>query len=205
MYDLRKRIIFLSEYFYPSQNSTAYYISKIASAVAMNSKEPVHVYCATPGEESDPPPFFCENLIIHRVDNGKGNKNNLFSRILKFIRISLKFCFAILFNARSNDILFSVTNPAFIIPICSVLRGIFHYKYILLAYDVFPENLVAAGLMKESRITYKIVKRIFDWSYSKADIVISIGRDMSETLMKKGIPENHIVLIQNWADAETIK
>lgn len=205
MPDSKQKILFLSEFFYPSQNSTAYYITKIAGKVAEDCERQVHVYCATPSKENDDLFSSRKNLIIHRIDNGKGNKNKLLQRILKFARISLKFCFAVLLNARSNDILFSVTNPAFIIPICAILKGLFRYKYILLAYDVFPENMVAAGLMKENHIMFRLTKKIFDWSYSKADVVISIGRDMSETLKQKGIHEEQIVLIPNWADTEAIK
>ena len=200
-----KKILIISELFYPSQSSTAYYVTKIADKIARNCDKQVHVYCATPAEGFPAYSYSGENLIIHRVDNGKGNKNKLFSRILKFVRISFKFCFSILFNARSNDILFSVTNPAFIIPVCAILKKVLHYKYILLAYDIFPENLIAAGLMKSSSLFYKIIKHVFDWSYGKADIVISIGQDMTEILKQKGISEERIRLLQNWADADAIK
>lgn len=205
MSDSKQKILFLSEFFYPSQNSTAYYISKIASVVAADCDRQVHVYCASPAKENDETFSSRKNLTIHRIDKGKGNKNNLLLRPLKFVRITLKFCFVIIFKAKSNDVLFAVTNPAFIIPICSILKGVFHYKYILLAYDIFPENLIAAGLMKKKHILYKLSKYLFDWSYRKADYVISIGRDMSKILQQKGIREDHIVLIQNWADTEKVK
>ncbi len=200
-----QKVLIISELFYPSQTSTAYYITEIANEIAKQSKKQIHVYCATPFKDSQEEFPKSDNLTIHRVDQGKGNKNKLTARIAKFIRISLKFCFSIIFAARKDDILFSVTNPAFIIPICAALKSIFRFKYILLAYDIFPENLVAAGLIQENGIIYKAAKAVFDWGYRKADTVISIGRDMSEILKQKGILEERIELIQNWADTERIK
>lgn len=200
-----QKILFFSEFFYPSQTSTAYYVTEIANSIAKTSGKQVHVYCATPFDDSQTTYSKPDNLIIHRIDNGKGNKNKLIPRILKFARISIKFSLSILVNASRNDILFSVTNPAFIIPVCAVLKGVLHYKYVMLAYDIFPENLIAADLLQKNSLLYKVAKRIFDWGYRKADIVISIGQDMTEILKQKGVLDDRIVLIQNWADVEVIK
>lgn len=197
------RILFFTEFFAPVQNSTAYYITKICCTAAKVFDQ-VHVFCAAStdsrAEQSMP-----ENLIVHRIDSGSGDKNKIISRILKFCRISIKFTWALFRNARSTDTIFAVTNPAFMIPIMAMVKKFIGFKYILLAYDIFPENLFAADLLHRKNLAYKVTKKFFDWGYRSADSVISIGRDMSEILKQKGVPANKIILIPNWADDQSIK
>ena len=111
------RILFFSELFSPAQNSTAYYLTGICRAAATKFDR-VHVFCATAAGEPDPEEAPApQNLTVHRLDSGRGNKNKIVSRVWKFCRISLKFTWAIFRHARSTDTVFAVTNPAFMIPI----------------------------------------------------------------------------------------
>jgi hypothetical protein len=74
-----------------------------------------------------------------------------------------------------------------------------------LVYDIFPENLISAGYIKKNSFIYKITKKIFDWSYSKADNLIVIGRDMEEVISKKVNNMTNIKYIPNWCDTTLIQ
>jgi glycosyltransferase involved in cell wall biosynthesis len=77
---------------------------------------------------------------------------------------------------------------------------------VLLVHDVFPENLLAAHVIKSRNTFYDLVKYAFDRSYGRFDAVISIGRDMTDVIARK-MPKNieRIVLIENWADISFIQ
>ena len=53
--------------------------------------------------------------------------------------------------------------------------------------------------LRYKSLVYKIVKRVFDRAYSAADILVSIGRDMTET-NEIAPPSQPDFLIENWAD-----
>jgi glycosyltransferase involved in cell wall biosynthesis len=202
--DLSSRIVFNSELFYPNQTSTAYYITEIVRAVAKETHRNVIVFCATDLENYGEISQF-NNLTIHRIDKGKGNKNRLLARILKFMRISLKMGISLFFLIHNHDTLFCVTNPPFALLFCAFLKKIRKIRFILLVYDVFPENLVAIGLLKNTSILYRFSKLIYDWGYKSADNVISIGRDVTDILIKKGVSYEQITQISNWSDPSEIK
>ena len=86
----------------------------------------------------------------------------------------------------------------------AIIRKFKKFEYILLVYDVFPENLIAANLLKRKSLIYKIVKKIFDWAYNQTDHLIVIGRDMHEIIEKKTKNSIPISLITNWCDTDNI-
>jgi len=74
-----------------------------------------------------------------------------------------------------------------------------------LVYDVFPENLVPAGLTKKTSLIYRMAIRCFNWAYRAADEIIVIGRDMEEVVRQKVGDECRITLIPNWVDVDAIR
>lgn len=197
-----RTLFFFTEYYEPAQNSTAYFLTRIIG-VARRFHGKIQVICATPGPQT--PSEDTENFSVFRVAVGHGDKNNLKQRIQKFLVISWNFFRLAFLHVRRNDVVFAVTNPAFIIFILAVLRSFRRFEYILLAYDIFPENLVAAGLARQKSFHYRVVKKIFDWSYSRADRVIVIGRDMANILKNKGVENRRLLLIPNWSDCSRIQ
>lgn len=192
------KIIFFSEFYAPAQNSTAFFISRIISSVAKEYSGPIHVICATElnGKEDPPHPG---NMRITRLNPVFKNKNHLISRILRLLTITIKFAWYAFWGIRRKDTVFAVTNPAFMILFLAMLRRIRKFRFVLLAYDIFPENTVVAGLCKANSIKYKLSKRLFDWAYGKADTVIAIGRDMRDTLIRKGVASEHIRVVTNFS------
>jgi glycosyltransferase involved in cell wall biosynthesis len=71
-------------------------------------------------------------------------------------------------------------------------------------YDVFPENLIASNILKKRSFFYRTIKRIYDWSYLKADQLIVIGRDMQDVIKEKTNNNVPIILIENWCDYQNI-
>lgn len=197
------KLLIFSEYYYPAENTTAYYLTRIARVAAENFAGPVHLFCAVAAQSKEDSAV--SNLVVHRLDDGRGNKNKIWCRLLKFTRISARFTWAALRYARSGDTVFAVTNPAFMVLVLAFLKKIFKYRYILLAYDIFPENLAAAGMAGAETVGYRISKKVFDWGYRQADRVISIGRDMSGVLVGKGVAPEKIELLTNWADSQQIQ
>lgn len=192
-----KKILIVSEYFAPSDNSTSYYITKIAQKLSEDNS--VKVICNTEIKED----FKTEdnNLNVFRIKETKLNKNNILTRSIKFLISSLKLIFYTNKSIEKDTYIFSVTNPAFIIVFLALLKKIRKFHCTLLVYDVFPENLFAANILKsKTSLIYKVVKSIFDWAYMQSDRLIVIGRDMEEVIKLKTNNNVPIILIENWCD-----
>lgn len=193
---------FFTEYYYPAQNSTSFYISRIIDACAKKWEDNIRVFCASPNHDQEL--LVRSNIRIVRFSDSGFNKNTLLGRLLKFLLLTLKFSVAALLHVKSNDRVFAVTNPAFMLIFLAFLRKIRHFRFILLVYDIFPEVLIPGGLSNSDSIKYRLALKIFNWAYNSADRIIVIGRDMQEVVENKIKDPSKVVFIPNWSDTEHI-
>ena len=73
-----------------------------------------------------------------------------------------------LFKSKKEDQVFIVTNPAFLLLLTSYVASVKRLKLYVLVHDVFPENVVAAGIIKPNSFALKILKNLFDKAYSRS-------------------------------------
>lgn len=204
----KEKIWIVSEYYYPIVTSTGYYITEIAEYLA-TKKENVNVICTDAKyNEKDNFNFIKKEIIkgveIHRVKSGNIDKNNFIYRIIRLFYSSILLSIKLFNCAKKNDQVLIVTNPAFLVllmPFVKLFKGI---NYTILVHDIFPENLVAIEKMKSTSFFYKTLKIAYDYSYSKADTCIAIGRDMKEVLSRKIKKSSEIIVIPNWSDIEDV-
>lgn len=195
------KITIISEYYYPSDNSTSYYITEISRA--LSSVESVTVLCNTELGNKPEVDFF-ENEII-RLRAGKFNKNSLISRLTYFTLTTLRLSWKLFTCVDRGSRVFAVTNPAFLILFLALMKKIKQFNFTLLAYDIFPENAFAAGIFKKKGLVYNLAKRVFDWAYRQADHVVVIGRDMEQVIGEKTHYSVPMTLITNWCDTERVQ
>lgn len=203
----KKRVWLVSEVFYPDTDIAT---ANIATEIALKFRDDfeVHVICG-------PQDYERKNAIqqasalpgihIHRWKYFNYNKNHTFKRLLRVVGISLGL-FLLGFKIKKGDKAFVISNPAFITPLYAFLKWCKGFRYFLLMHDVFPENLVTGGYVKDSSVLYKITRKLFIKSRLACDKIIVIGRDMKELLMRN-FPSSRgqdIVIIPNWADIDAI-
>ena len=78
-------------------------------------------------------------------------------------------------------------------------------KFLYELQDIFPDSLVNAGLAKEGSLLWKIGRKIETYTYAHADRIVVISEGFKKNLLQKGVPEEKIVVISNWADTESVK
>ncbi|MEN0053978.1 MAG: glycosyltransferase family 4 protein [Mucilaginibacter sp.] len=203
---IRNKVWIVSEIFHPEEVSTAYIMTCIAEKAAENCD--VHVICGPVGYDklttnSDSNKF---EFTIHRVATPNFSKNSIVGRLFRLMILSLGMFYKGVSSIKKDETVFIVTNPAFIIPLYALIKRLKHNKLIILVHDVFPENLIPAKIINSSQnIFYKTVKRIFDWSYKQANLLIVLGADMYDVMRTKTKPDQSIEIIENWANIEDIK
>jgi colanic acid biosynthesis glycosyl transferase WcaI len=69
--------------------------------------------------------------------------------------------------------------------------------------DLWPEAIVAAGLLQEGSLTYRVMRAVENFVYRRARFVTVISEGMRQNLLKKGVPEEKLVLTSNWGDPDT--
>ncbi|NNG75325.1 glycosyltransferase family 4 protein [Acinetobacter sp. ANC 4277] len=186
-----KKIFIVSEYILPNQNTTGYLFHKLHENLKKQYGERLHLIV------KEEPNHLIEDAIL--VADVNLNKKKLVQRLIFELIISFRFLLKILFNVGKGDVVFTGTTPIFLLPIIYFAKKIKRFKWVLLIHDVFPENLVAAKVLKPSNIIYKGLKYLFDKFYSSADKRIVIGKDMKDLVDRK-VANNDSIIIQNWID-----
>lgn len=203
---MKKKLWIVTELYFPEESATSYIFTKIAEALVMEfdvsviTGQPDYTKKITNILKNE----YINNVYIERSKIPSFDKNKLLFRIIRAILLSILLSYQALKRVRRGDVVLVVTNPAtllfFMIFVCMIKRA----RFLILVHDVFPENLLAANIVKNVLII-KIINFIGNFPYRKASKVISIGRDMALVLQRKiaaGTPT--VEVITNWADCDNI-
>jgi glycosyltransferase involved in cell wall biosynthesis len=192
----------ISELFYPDEVSTAQILTDIA--LKKLDKSEVNILCGPAGYEkyySSQKKVLDSRIKIFRVGLPSLDKNKLFQRALRLILLTIKMSWFILFKVQKNDHVLITTNPTFLLIAVSLIKNLKGFYLEILVHDVFPENLVPAGLIKKDGFQFKFLSRIYNNSYRNADRIIVLGEDMKMLFQQKISNKNiKIDVIPNWSD-----
>lgn len=198
-----KKVIVVSEFILPEQNSTGYFWHKIIQKMAQSAITD-HISVIAPADEQYIPDHFDKKVELNLFDSPTYNKNSLISRVWGQIKQTHAFYKKIKGNLDRNIQVVSGTNPLFLMVLIAILKIFKPFKWCLLVHDVFPQNLVPAGILKKKSFFFKILNSIFNRVYAQADHIIVIGRDMEMVLRQKNYKKD-ITVIPNWVDFKEIE
>lgn len=198
-----KKVLVISEFILPEQNSTGYFWYKIIQKMAQSAITD-DISVIAPVNEQDVLKYFDKKVNLNLFSSPEYNKNSLASRVWGQVKQTYLFYKKIKGNLHAGTKIVSGTNPLFLMVLIAILKIFKPFQWHLLVHDVFPQNLVPAGLLKKHSIIYKILNTIFNLIYAQADHIIVIGRDM-ETILRQKKYEKAITVIPNWVDFKEIE
>ncbi len=195
----------ISQLFYPDETSTGYVMTKIAET--LSEIDEVNVICGSSNYQSkklNSNKKLEGDIKIYRIHTPSLDKNKIVFRLYVFLYFTTSVFFKILKKVKSGDTIVLVTNPPTLVFLVGILKYFFHFNYIIILQDIFPENAAASGIIKRESIIFKFISKLMNFSYKKADKLIACGSDMAQHFVSKGIDLNKIIVIPNWADHDTI-
>ena len=215
---MKKKILIYAHYYAPDVASTGQLIQDMAEA--MTDDFDVTVICTVPSYTGGVGPEYKNNKFYQEELNGvniirvsvpefyKGNKISRIKNLLAYY-INAKKATKLIGN---HDYVFTISQP----PIMGGMLGVYgkkilrtdtgeHPKLIYCIQDFNPEQIIATGYIK-----FKLLMKVALWldkrSCKKSDLVVTVGRDLVDTLkgrfFKEDMPE--YVMINNWIDEKKI-
>jgi hypothetical protein len=199
----KKRYWVISQLFYPDENSTGFVMTKIAEKLAEDAE--VNVLCGPANYQSSDLTTkrkLDERIKVTRVKMPQVNKNNLILRLYGFILFTIGVLWKILWKVKKKDTIVVVTNPPILILLLTLVKR--KNKLIVIIHDVFPDNLVVTGIIKKESILFRILRKLFDVSYQRANHLIALGEDMKAIFSEKVRYKVPVTVIPTWADHEEV-
>ena len=123
---------------------------------------------------------------------------------LKFIR-QLWFyvlAFPYLLIRRCPTAFVTQTNPPLLVPAVALVALLRRSPFVIVAQDLYPEVMIAHGMLDPKAITGQILGRIFRWAYRRARCVVALGPTMRVRLLEKGVAPDRIAVISNWSTGD---
>ena len=147
-------------------------------------------------------------VIVHRFSMIKEG-TNFVHRALKFLLCNIVEYFKGI-KTKDIDVLYGSSTPPTQGMLCGKVAKKLSRKnkkkvpFVYNLQDIFPDSLVNTGMIKKGSLIWKIGRKVEDYTYRNADIIIVISEGFKKNIMEKGVPEKKIVVIPNWADADGI-
>ena len=209
---VKKKVLIYAHYYVPDVASTGQILQDLAEG--MTKEFDVTVICTVPSytgtiaEEYKEKEFYLEEINgVHvlRVPVPEFNKSNKKSRVKNLLsyywgaRTATK-------KVGAQDYVFSISQP----PIMGGMLGVYgkrklQAKFIYCIQDFNPEQIMATGYIR-----FKSLLKTAMWldmrSCRKSDLVVTVGRDLCETLEDrfKGTRVPQYTMINNWIDEKKI-
>lgn len=210
----KKNILIYAHYYIPDTASTGQILRELAEGLLDTFN--VTVICVVPSYLGTVDPEYKIKKVYYEKINGVNiirvnvpefSKDNKLSRV--------KNIMAYFFRARKAtrgikniDYILCVSQP----PILGGLLGVYgkkktHAKLIYQIQDFNPEQIMAVKY-SHNKLALNLMKKLDKYSCKKSDLVVTVGRDLVETLKNrfskdpKEMPK--VVMINNWIDETTI-
>ena len=203
-----KKLWVISEVYPPDEAGGAYFISKLAEALGQYNS--VNVLCGYPVYTARGATVSKREILngvnIERCYETRFDKNIIVLRLFNLLTVSISIFFKALLGIRKQDVVLVVTTPPLLPFLVSLACHLRCAKCILRVDDVYPETLIATGLLGQQNIValaFSFMNKIF---YRSFEQIVVVGRDMAQLVRNKlGRSNKHVTVIPNWADVDLVK
>lgn len=124
-------------------------------------------------------------------------------RILNYVSFFLSAVFYLTFFARRADVIYAYHPPLTVAMAAMVARVFRRTSVVLDVQDMWPDTLRATGMIGNDRIL-RIVDVFCRWTWRRADHIAVLSNGFRRLLIERGVPEEKITVIPNWADEQAV-
>jgi len=207
----KKKLWVVTELYYPEDNQTGYYLTRIAEGLAEDFD--VKVICGQPNYAARgtraPKRETHRNVEIFRVWGTTLDKDVLVFRLLNMLTLGASMFLRSITKIAAEEEILVVSAPPSLPFGTAAAAKLRRAEYSLIIQDKYPEILTAVGKSKPDTVFVKILNKLNTRLYNGAKKIIVVGRDMQQ-LVGSQLTENRvgnakIGVIQNWAALEEVE
>jgi colanic acid biosynthesis glycosyl transferase WcaI len=198
----RRRVFVVSELYFPEETSTGYFLTRIAEG--LSDTFDVHAIVGQPTYSARgtraPVDETLNGVHVRRCIGTTLDKDVVAFKAINAVTLGLSMAIRLLRTLRTGDVVLVVTTPPLVPYLVAWICRLRRTRVALLVHDVYPDALVAAGLMSPGSRMRGVMDRAARWLYRSVDIVCACGRDMASLIHRKLNHATDVVItsIPNW-------
>src|ERR1700722_6655507 len=202
------RIVFVNRYYDPDQSATSQMLTDLARGLAERGFE-VHVV-ASRQLYDDPGMRLAANEMLfgvetHRVATTRFGRGNLLGRAMDYASFYVMCGVMLLKLLRRGDVLIAKTDPPLLSILAAPVAKARRAVLINWQQDVFPEIASHLGANPLPHWLDGPLRRLRNASLRAARNNVVISARMRDHFVACGIPLDKLCVIENWADANSIR
>lgn len=145
-----------------------------------------------------------DGIVIHRAPLYPSHDSSALKRILNYTSFGLSSAIIGLINTRDIDVIYSY-HPPLTTSISALILSYFkNIPFVVDIQDLWPDTLSATGMLTNKSIL-RIIAKICELLYKKADKIIVLSPGFKKLLVSRGVPSNKIEIIYNWCNESALK
>ena len=190
------QILIMNQFFWPDTAATGQLLADLTRGLDPNlhvvtvlcGKSPYGVADTTP-----PPP-----VKIVRLGSVPFSRNKV-GRVVSYMSF---FAAATMHGLRGPKptIVLTMTTPPLLSLLGSLIKRLRGSRHFIWEMDLYPDIAIDLNVLKPRSWITRLIWTVADFSRRRADGIIVLGEDMKTRLVARAIPENKIIVAENWAD-----
>ena len=197
------RITLLNHYYPPDTSATAAVVHDVVEALARS-----HQVTVVAGRPSYAPlethPYYLlrreafGNVNVERVGSTAFQRRRKLGRIINYMSYLVLALLRTLMARPTPDLVIAMTDPPVVSLVGALVAKVRGATFVYNVRDLHPDMALAAGVVRPGYFV-ALWSRLHRWALRRASLVISLGDDMRERLIAKGVDPARIVVVRDGA------
>jgi len=203
----KPKLLFVNRSYWPDNEATGQLLTELCEDLA--TQFDVHVVAGQPNVNVTAERFaksgaaVHNHVTIHRVRHTRFRKSSFWGRLLNQLSFLIAATWRTLWLSRPAAVI-TESDPPQLCFLGALLK--WRYRCPLIAYqqDIYPDVAVALGAINDNWFT-GLLRRLFQWAFRQANLVLVPGEDMRQLLIGSGVPAERVVCLPNWIDTTLVR
>ncbi len=141
------------------------------------------------------------DIKIKRLYLYPSHDGSAIGRALNYCTFFFSVLFYLIFFAPRVDVIYVYHPPATVGFAAAIARFFRRTPTVLDVQDMWPDTLVATGMINNP-LLLRFIGRICLFVYANMNHIVVLSRGFKRVLAQRGVPENKLSVIFNWADVQ---
>jgi glycosyltransferase involved in cell wall biosynthesis len=200
------RVLFLNRSFWPDREATGQFLTELCDDLSRDHEVTI---VAGPSRERGSAGFHLWSheqrgrVSIVRTWGTGFSKSNLLGRLVNLGTYYLLAAVVALRLPRP-DVIVAETDPPLLGALAAVLKRRWGCRLIYNVRDLYPDIAEATGGVRNP-LLLGLLRRANDYAYKRSDLIVTLGHDMANRIVAKGVPADKVVVVPDWVDCGRIR
>src|SRR5271170_674734 len=205
----RTRVLFLNRSFWPDREATGQFLTELCDDLSTDHEITIVAGPSYHTKDRNSAGFRLWSrdrrgkVTIIRTWGTRFSKTNLAGRLVNLGTYYL-LAAIVAFRLPRPDVIVAETDPPLLGALAAVLKRRWGCRLVYNVRDLYPDIAEVTGGVR-SPFLLELLRRGNDYAYERADLIVTLGNDMAQRIVDKGVPTDKVVVVPDWVDCGRIR